>query len=101
VWYRNAAVPDRMPGPVSAVLDADETSSSLQPPASIPAAFCFGGPVAYPGAREAYACLSDAAGPPLIFLPPTTRALFRCEKILDFATVVFSFVCGKYYSIIN
>jgi len=26
---------------------------------------------------------------------------FRCEKILDFDTVVFSFVCGKYYPIID
>jgi len=29
------------------------------------------------------------------------KALFRCEKILDFATVTLSFVCGKYYSIID
>jgi len=29
------------------------------------------------------------------------QALFRCEKILDFATVALSFVCGKYYSIID
>ena len=29
------------------------------------------------------------------------RALFRCEIFLDFATVAFSFVCGKYCSIID
>jgi len=28
-------------------------------------------------------------------------ALFRREKILDFATVAFSFVCGKYCLIID
>ena len=28
-------------------------------------------------------------------------ALFRCEKILDFATVALSFVCGKYYPIMD
>ena len=28
-------------------------------------------------------------------------ALFTSEKILDFDTVAFSFVCGKYYLIIN
>jgi len=31
----------------------------------------------------------------------STKALFRCEKILDFATVAFSFVYDKYYSIMN
>jgi len=30
-----------------------------------------------------------------------TGALFRYEKILDFATVALSFVCGKYYPIID
>jgi hypothetical protein len=29
------------------------------------------------------------------------NALFRCEKILDFGTVVFSFVCDKYCPIMN
>jgi len=29
------------------------------------------------------------------------KALFRCEIFLDFATVVFSFVWGKYCPIIN
>ena len=29
------------------------------------------------------------------------RALFRCEMFLDFATVALSFVCGKYYSIMD
>ena len=28
-------------------------------------------------------------------------ALFSLRKILDFATVALSFVCGKYYSIID
>jgi hypothetical protein len=27
--------------------------------------------------------------------------LFRCENILDFATVALSFVCGKYYPIME
>jgi len=30
-----------------------------------------------------------------------TKALFRCEKNLDFATVALSFVCGKYCPIID
>jgi len=30
-----------------------------------------------------------------------TKALFRCEKFLDFATVAFSFVFDKYYLIID
>ena len=30
-----------------------------------------------------------------------TKALFRCENFLDFATVTLSFVCGKYCLIIN
>ena len=29
------------------------------------------------------------------------EALFRCEKILDFVIVVFSFVCDKYCLIID
>ena len=29
------------------------------------------------------------------------RALFRCENFLDFVTVAFSFVCGKYCLIID
>ena len=29
------------------------------------------------------------------------RALFRCEFFLNFATVAFSFVCGKYCPIID
>jgi len=29
------------------------------------------------------------------------KALFRCENFLDFATVVLSFVCGKYCPIMN
>jgi len=33
--------------------------------------------------------------------PKRTTALFRCVKILDFATVIFSFVCGKYYPIMD
>jgi len=32
------------------------------------------------------------------FLILTVKALFRCEKILDFATVAFSFVCDKIWS---
>jgi hypothetical protein len=31
----------------------------------------------------------------------TSVILFRCEKILDFVTVAFSFVYGKYYPIID
>jgi len=34
-------------------------------------------------------------------LEERTKALFRCEKFLDFATVALSFVCGKYFPIIN
>ena len=30
-----------------------------------------------------------------------SKALFSLGKILDFATVVLSFVCGKYYPIID
>jgi len=30
-----------------------------------------------------------------------TKALFRCEKILDFATVALSLVCSKYCPIID
>ena len=30
-----------------------------------------------------------------------TRALFRCEIFLDFATVALSFIYGKYYLIID
>jgi len=29
------------------------------------------------------------------------KALFRCEKILDFDTVTLLFVCGKYCLIID
>jgi len=32
---------------------------------------------------------------------PQTQALFSWGKILDFATVAFSFVCDKYYPIID
>ena len=41
----------------------------------------------------------------LLALPSTrsllSRALFSSEKISDFGTVAFSFVCGKYYPIID
>jgi len=30
-----------------------------------------------------------------------SKVLFRCKKILDFATVAFSFVCGKYCPIMD
>ena len=33
--------------------------------------------------------------------PASTEALYRCEKILDFATLLFSFICGKYYLIMD
>ena len=29
------------------------------------------------------------------------EALFRCKKILDFATIALSFVCGKYCPIMD
>ena len=29
------------------------------------------------------------------------NALFRCEKILNFVVVAFSFVCDKYYPIVD
>jgi len=30
-----------------------------------------------------------------------TKALFRCENFLNFATVALSLVCDKYYPIID
>jgi len=50
-----------------------------------------------------------SASPDGDVLPPTQhhhklfffRVLFRCEKNLDFANVVLSFVCDKYYLIMD
>ena len=35
------------------------------------------------------------------YLHTKNKALFRCENFLDFTTVALSFVCDKYYPIMD
>jgi hypothetical protein len=50
---------------------------------------------AWPAAAE------DSFRVQLNSLAHQTKPLFTCKKILNFATVALSFVCGKYYPIMD